>query len=258
MSKLQFQFMLKNLITNEKGLIYFPVVIVVLIIAVTGSFLIYGNSINTQIKNTAINFTQLLIEGKAQDAANLSAGSVKYNLATNQKSNGSYQYLNADAQIETANPKVAIVHVAASYKSDALNVSFYKLSMVKQDNSFKVFQVVEEDPTLLTDKTIFQDKPDSFISVYQSYLTGIEKQDYKKAGEVLIGKAKKSHDSTSQYLQKTKLVQNISDLKADVISSSQKQAAVTFSYTNDNRSISTIVYFYNTVEGWKIYDISQI
>lgn len=232
-------------------------IILVIALVLIGMYITLKSRTNAQIKNTAIQFTQLLIQGKVKEAENLSTGSVKYNLATNPKSLTSYQYLNADAQIETTNAKLAIVHVAATYKADSLNVSFYKLSLVKLGNSYEVYQLDEENP-VLPSSNIQQEKPETFLPIFQSYLSGIEKQDYKTAGEVLIGKAKKAHDSTSMYLQKTKLIQNVSDLKADVICTSQKQAVVNFTYTNDKRAISTLVYFYNTIEGWKIYEISQI
>lgn len=230
---------------------------IVLILAIT--FLFYNkNVINNQIEDTSIAFTKYLIEGNIKEAETLSVGSVKFNLATNISKDSQFQYLNTKPHIELSNQNIAIVHIETTYKdSGGLNMGFYKMYLIKNQNSYFIYKIEEEDP-VIKKKGSMKVKPETIIPVFESYLKAVENQDYMLAGKVLIAKAKKAHVSTSQFLQKTQLVKDISNLKSELIYVGDNQAIVNFTYTNDGRSISTLVYFYNTIEGWRIYDISQL
>lgn len=207
------------------------------------------------------NFIGALYHGNYEIAEDLSTGTVKYNIATN-KNNKKLDIAIIDVSTYVINANNTICEFYAYieyYLQEEYYCDFIKSSMLlDKDGYYKVYKLENSEPYYRLYKNNKNVDITSAENTFIEYVKALESRKYKDAGTYLIGQAKTIHNATADILKDATLIKNPKDYKSKYLIGGNEYLKLKISYTNDNKNIDVIVSFFNTQEGWKIYDISQI
>lgn len=238
-------------------------VIMVSIIALIFSLGFYIK--NHQVKSMVISdytvFINSLYKRDYDEAIARSLGNVKYNISVNKGSNHLNDVkINAlDCYIIYKNDNLCDIYSTIEYVIDnELYLDFINAKMIKEDGVYKVYKLENTEPNYRFYKKNKNIDISSAANVFQKYVELLNDNAYKEAGTYLIGKAKMMHNSTSDILKEARLIKDPHNYAYEYLAGGSKFLKLKMNYMNDNRQINVLVSFFNTLEGWKIYDITQI
>lgn len=221
--------------------------------------------LDEKIINTTDEFINYLFENNPDKAGELSLGVVRFNILSNKvdiESDFSIDKINSETSLATDN--LAIVNSIVEYVDNTKNehdVVFYEVKLLKEKDKWKIYHLEEKDPSFVYDKSndlVSEDKENELKNIFSEYIKKLSEGEYQKASESLIGRAKKMHNKANPALNQLNLVNEVTNLESNIIYQEEKIAISKFNYTNDNRPLSVLVYFYLTEQGWRIYNVNQI
>lgn len=245
---------------RSKGKAVFILIAAILILASLFTFYYINKKNNDSIVSDYKAFITALYNGEYYLLENMALGEVKFNIETN-KINKSFNVdiINIDTYLTVNNKYHSELYSTIEYMmDDELYYDFTKAKLIKIDESYKIYKLESTEPYCY----IYKNKGNIDISnaenILKEYIKALEEKEYKKAGKYLIGQAKKAHNLTSDILKKATLVNEPKDFESFFLAGGKEYLKIMTVYTNDHREVSVIVSFFNTQEGWKIYDISQV
>jgi len=205
-------------------------------------------------------FLEALIQGDYDEAEKLSLGEVKFNIATNKEKKFDSLIIDVDTRVLDINKNFSVVEAIIEYYLEKeLNLAALRLYMVNDENKYKVYKIEEINPYFKRSFIKINNEDKTAIeNCFTNYVRGIANKDYNESSKYLIGRAKTAHNATSELIKNTNLIVEPKDFSSRYIYGNRNNVVMQFEYTNNNRKVISVVSFYKTAEGWKIYDVSQI
>lgn len=226
-------------------------------------FNIYSQNSKADYENNVIEdsdaFLELLLNEDYVKAQEYSLGSIKYNLANSVPSNQNKFLININSNINSVNDEFAVVNSTIEVSgANYFNVDFLKLYLIKDNETYKVYRIEEEDPLLIEENNELDMELSEHIKVFKDYVLYLSENDFNKASKLLIGKARKAHIQTKDIIKNTKLIENPSNFNIEPLYVTENNVITRTSYMNNQNVVNNLISFYKTSEGWKIYNVSQI
>lgn len=239
----------------------FILIIIVLIIslAILSQKYIVNNFCNAD--SSSRQFVEALITGEYTKAEGLSLGEVKFNIATNKERKFDSSIIDIKSKVTKANKKYAITEVIVEYFiEDEVNLTALKLYLLNEyENKYKVYKIEEVSPYFdIAFNMINNEDITEIEKCFSDYVKGLADKKYSESSRLLIGKAKTAHNVTSELIKNTNLIIEPKDIHSEYVYGNRNNAVMKFEYTNNDKEVVSVVSFYKTIEGWKIYDVSQI
>jgi hypothetical protein len=149
------------------------------------------------------------------------------------------------AELETINPK------------NSINAHWFTMYLVK-DGIWKIYKVVEEDPVFVPGK-INESDIENAKNVFIEFCNAVFEKRYDEAGIYLVGRAKNNHEQAGNILKDAVITDSKFKIHSvEPLSGNKKNLILNINYNLGGRDIKTIVSYYKTSRGWKIYNVSQI
>ncbi len=217
-----------------------------------------GKTNNSEVKSIINEFSKAMIEGTFENAIKVCTGEVKYNIENNEQEIHGFKFINVDTTIETNNSNYAAAHASIEYENQGVvDVTFYKIYLVKKENKTLIYKIEEEDPAVIEGESSNKNEED-IKKIFQEYMKAIEDKNYTDGGKYLIGRARKNHIMTQEFIKKADLVKDIKNIKLENILTNSKISIDKVEYENQGRKINILLSSYKTGQGWRIYNVSQI
>lgn len=222
--------------------------IIILISAVLIAGLILVTSIpNYTVQKVSKQFITALVEG--DNPEQYCTGEVLFRVKTREIAKA--EVLSISTVVIDKNKKFSRVYTEVEMLLPDKNIDtgFYEIDLF-QDAEWKVFALRETMPKV----GVGIPKPNlqELISdVYQEYFNKISQND----SSCLAGSAKTAF---AKQPQKIALTGTISDLQTEIIFSGSKLVLARHDYRYDNRSVSVLVQYYLTEQGYKVVAIQSL
>jgi len=223
-------------------------------------------------KKAASEWLYALTNQDFEIAKGLSLGKVLFNISSNLgKQTSKHKVTNLEVDIESKDKtwaKAFVLLETQSY-SGAIDVHWYDLYLTKQGREWKVYKLEEVEPKLLGNYVLKKavglfDRGHSERNLKQAeklfrqYLHALTSNEYDQASDMLIGRARNSHVSEGFMLKRAPVITTVEDLQFELLNNNLDYLVMKASYQVKSRDVSVIVSYYYTMEGWKIYDVSQV
>lgn len=195
-----------------------------------------------------------------EKAKELSAGIVFFDIScTEADSTKGHLITNTDTSIIAIDKKWAVIRAMLETinPENDINVHWYTIHLAKK-NTWKIYKIEEADPVFAPGNTSDRDIEEA-KNVFMEFFGAILDKKYDNAGSYLIGRAKNSHERAGNILKDTVIVSSKPEINTvDLLTGNEKHLILKINYGLDEREVSTIVSYYKTGGGWKIYNVSQI
>jgi len=202
-------------------------------------------------ETTAESFVTNLILGA--DVSEMSMGTVKYNLTRRPLSG--YRVIDVQAKtIEIGRDNAMVFLTTQSEKDGIYNLEWHNLYMFKQNNQWRVYRIVDTEPTIISGQINGVEDAVQVLQSYMQHLSG----DYIEAATYLAGKARAKHLQMEEVFQLQLKEWEYTNLHYLPVSGDGVTLLLMIEYEVDNRQMNALVSFYRANKGWMIYDISQI
>lgn len=214
-----------------------------------------------EVKAIVLDVIQNIATGNVELAKEKSLGVLLFNLNNTEREQNGHLVVKSDVETITvdedwARARVTIETINPRNEAD---VHWYDVYLVKKDGEFKAFKIIETEPVFTPGK-VDDDEIDLAVQAFGNFINYLAENNYTKAGELLIGKARNLHEQTESLFKDTLIferngvkIKNIEPLSGD-----SKNIVLNVKYELNGRDLEAVVSYYKASGEWKIHDISQI
>ncbi|MBO8160689.1 MAG: hypothetical protein H0Z24_03550 [Thermosipho sp. (in: Bacteria)] len=217
---------------------------------------VYKNTVQEKVKEWVI----AVANGQKESALALSSGQVRFHIAAKQNVIPKYEVISIDVKVKAASKDWAKANVTLETKDEKgiIDVHWYDIYLNKNKH-WEIYRVEEVSPDL--DKIVLMKASKEDIKqaqiVFQNYLTLLTQNEYVKAANYLIGRAKNAHVRDEGKFKKSTVLTTFKNLNFHLLYNSKKHLILKCAYTVEKRPVSVAASLFKTSEGWKIYNVSQ-
>lgn len=214
---------------------------------------------------TAKEFVGFMARQEIEKAREISTGLVKYNLYNAKPiAAKAHMVLEIDTKIKAESPDMAIVYTNIETINPLNEVSkhWYMVYLINQNEDWKVYKIEEGDPIIEhknKNAVISEEDIEEAVLVFQKFCAKIINNNYSGAGSYLIGIAKNNHELVGNILNNTLTTEGpVIIHNAKSIMTGDKVMVLKIEYSLGDKEMVSVVSFYKTSRGWKMYNVSQI
>lgn len=251
----------------KKSIILGLVVIVILAIGILLAYPEGRTKEESPAVITAGQFLDALIGYDVNKAKELSAGSILANLSNtnrlgeNNSGYSEYIVVSKTINILSENENWAKLYAEVETKdrkTGRIDVHWYEIYLIENENNWRIYRLEEAEILPGKDQKIIPQNIEDIAKVFGQYVTLLSQNKYDEAGELLIGKARTAHEQTKSFFDKSPLIKYYKGINIDPLYYDGKVVIARIQYRVDGRDVVLTVSFFQTSEGWRIFNVSQI
>lgn len=257
---------LKILVKMKKKSLFlcFGFLLLILLIGTVCSNLLTKTSYSKgEAEITAEEFITHAARQEIEKALEVSTGLVKYNLHnTKLISARAHVVLEVNTHIvtETHDMAIAQINIESINPLNEVSMHWYEVYLLREEDSWKVYKIEEVDPLIENKHAVSSnDDTEEALLIFQGFCEKIISKDYPRAGSYLIGRAKNNHELAGNMLTNAVITEGeVTINNAKSIMVGDKVMVLKIEYSIGSKKMRSIVSYYKTSRGWKIYNVSQI
>jgi len=214
---------------------------------------------------TADQFLYSLTEYDIETAKELAAGTILANLSNTNRVNGDLsEHMVISSKISVINENEDWAKLYAELetkdrKTGLIDVHWYEIYLLGDDESnWRVYRIEETEVLPGKEQKVLPQNIEEATKVFGQYITFLSENKYEQAGELLVGQARTAHEQTKSILSKSPVLKYFKNIIIDQLYYDGKVLISKIQYRVDGRDAVLTVSFFQTSEGWRIYNVSQI
>lgn len=152
----------------------------------------------------------------------------------------------------------AVVEYDAGGRAD---VSWYRFYTAEADEGeHLIYKIAEIEPPVAGSKLRISADKKKLEDLFIKYLKLISDNSIKEAEFYLAGPALKAYRMSENHFQNAGkvLLPNVGKVKSRFLSGAKKEAFMLFEYRVSKRTVSVVVSFYKTADGWRIVNVEEV
>jgi hypothetical protein len=251
----------------KKSIILGLVVIVILAIGILLAYPEGRTKEESPAVITAGQFLDALIGYDVNKAKELSAGSILANLSNtnrlgeNNSGYSEYIVVSKTINILSENENWAKLYAEVETKdrkTGRIDVHWYEIYLIENENNWRIYRLEETEVMNGKEQKILPQNIEDIAKVFGQYVTLLSQNKYDEAGELLIGKARTAHEQTKSFFNKSPLIKYYKNINIEPLYYDGSVILAKAQYRVDGRDVVLTVSFFQTSEGWRIFNVSQI
>lgn len=231
-----------------------------------------GRASENEIELVGDQFIKDLFSWDKDRLEKVTLGTVRFNVAANKDGVEANQWelVNVESKGRFIGDNLGEVYSTVEYKDKLgeANTIFYSIQMLKRDGEWRIYRLKEGEPQiegeftrgLLAGTWDTGSVKEELEKVFLAYVGGLLEDDYKGASSELISIARRLHDDTGQFIRGANLFEGkpVEIVSTRMIHENENIAIYEFKYSKGETILNSMVHFYLTGQGWKIYDVVQL
>jgi len=211
----------------------------------------------TEQKEMVVKFFTSLAEKNYETLKDVAAGKVLYNAVSHKDSTDGAEIMELAVNIKEYSDNLFKAEAIVELKiEEKINIHCYEVYAVNS-GGWKVYRLKETDPPVAGNK-IKEKAVKKAEKLFRNYIECLTENSYEQAANYLVGPAKRAHLDTMQIFDGKGLIKEFKGMSFRPLSAGEKTLVLQAEYEADGRRVSVITTLYLTVEGWRIYSVTQV